>query len=402
MNIRLFLFCVASMLAVGGWAQSAPTDTEIKDACTTLLRNAKDAKALGVIQSVAVEDTMPSAIRSRAMVLCALPFLQQMNTNQFGRMAQVLLSAYPEEGPAALGISESDWLVACPSCNGVGAKVAACPPCAGSGSCPTCKGTKKTSSGATCSACKGTGKCSRCEGTKEIRTACLECRGGGKVVVISPNVSRRYETVLAELKALASENIQFAEHAKKALAMRYAPERVAALNEVIAAFPNRQDLGPLVKAREAAQAEIDAKTAKDLAQEERTRMRQERDALLNVAEGLPFSSVPVLVRQIDAFLAQYPQSEYRIELEMLKAKQQSRHRFYTNVWRVFYVLGAVIAVLFVVQVVREWIQRRTRKESLLRLPGMENINDDELTDPLSDARKAAAKREADDDLGIYP
>ncbi|MCL2104067.1 MAG: hypothetical protein FWH21_03280 [Kiritimatiellaeota bacterium] len=382
--------------------QSAPTDTEIKDACATLSRNAKDTKALGVIQAAAVEDALPPAMRSRAMVLCALPFLQQMNTNQFGRITQVLLSTYPEEGPAALGLTESDWLAACPSCNGVGAKVVACPPCSGSGICPTCQGMKKTSAGAVCPACKGDGKCARCEGTKEIRNACLECRGSGKVVVISPNIARRYEAVLSELRALASENIQFAEQSKKALAMWNVLERLAALEEVIAAFPNRQDMGPLVKARDVAQAEIDEKAAKEQVRAEQTRIRQERDALYAAAEKLPFSSVPVLVRQIDDFLAKYPQSEYRIELEVLKSKQQTRHTVYTNVWRGLYILGGLIAVLFVVQVVKDWIQRRTRKESLLKIPGMENMDADELTDPLSDSRKAAAAREADDDLGIYP
>ena len=401
MKIRLF-FCVASLLAVGGWVQSAPTDTEIKDACTALLRNAKDAKALGVIQSVTAESAMPSAMRSRAMVLCALPLLQQMNTNQYSRMVQLLLSTYPEEGPAVLGVTESDWLTTCLSCAGGGDKSVACPPCSGSGLCPTCKGTKKAPSGVSCPTCKGSGKCGRCDGTKEIRTACLECRGGGKVVVISPNVARRYEEVLSELRALASENIQFAEQSKQVLAIRTLPERLAALEEMIAAFPNRQDTGPLLKAREAAQAELDERAAKELAKAEQTRMRQERDAIVAATERLPFSSVPVLIQQIDAFLEQYPQSEYRIELEVLKSKQRTRHTVYTNVWRGLYILSGLIAVLFVVQVVKDWIQRRTRKESLLKIPGMDNVNPDELTDPLSDARKAAAAREADDELGIYP
>jgi len=400
MNIRLFL-CGVSVW-VGCWAQSAPTDTEIKDACTTLLRSAKDTKALSVIQSVAVEDTMPSAMRSRAMVLCALPFLQQMNTNQFGRMVQTLLSAYPEEGPAVLGVTESDWLAACSSCNGVGTKVGACPPCSGSGVCPTCKGTKKTPAGATCQACKGTGKCTRCEGTKEIRTMCLECRGSGKIVVLSPNIARQYEKVLTELRTLATENIQFAEQSKKALAVWNPPERLAAVNEVIAAFPNRQDLDPLIKARDKMLADIAEKTAKDQAQEERNRMKKARDAIFAAAESLPFSSIPVLLRQIDAFSEQYPTSEYRIELDVLRSTQQSRHTFYTNLWRIFYILGGLVAVLFVVQVIREFIIRRTKKESLLKLPGMENIKDEDLTDPFGDARKAAAKREADDELGIYP
>ena len=172
MNIRLFL-CVATVLAANVQAQSVPTDAAIREACVTLAQNAKDAKALGVIQAVAVEDSMPAAMRSRAMVLCALPVLQQMNTNQFGRMVQVILSTYPDEGPVALGLTEDDWLATCPVCNGAGAKVVTCPTCSGSGRCPTCKGTKKTSSGATCPACKGNGACARCEGAKEIRVACF-------------------------------------------------------------------------------------------------------------------------------------------------------------------------------------------------------------------------------------
>ena len=400
-NIRLLL-CVAGVLATGAWAQSAPTDVAIRDACAALSQNAKDAKALGVIQAVAVENTMPAAMRSRAMVLCALPFLQQMNTNQFARMVQVLLSTYPEEGPVALGLTESDWLATCPQCNGAGAKVTTCPTCSGAGKCPTCKGTKKTASGAACPACKGSGACGRCEGAKEMRTACLECKGSGKVVVPSPNVARRYEQLLTELRTFATENIQFAEQSQKALAVRMPKERLAALEDVLAAFPNRPDLGALVKAREAVQATLAEDAAQKQAQEERNRMKQERDALLSAAERLPFSSVPVLVSQIDEFLTKYPKSEYVIELEVLKSKQQSRHSFYTNTWRAFYILGGLIAVLFVVSLVKEWIVRKTRKESQLKIPGLENMDSGEFTDPLSDSRKAAAEREADDDLGIYP
>jgi len=400
-NIRL-LVCVAGLLATGAWAQSTPTDVAIRDACAALSQNAKDAKALGVIQSVAVGDTMPAAMRSRAMALCALPFLQQMNTNQFARMVQVLLSTYPEEGPAALGLTESDWLATCPQCNGAGAKVTTCPTCSGAGKCPTCKGTKKTPSGADCPACKGSGTCARCEGAKEMRAACLECKGSGKIVVLSANVSRRYEQLLTELRVFATENIQFAEQSQKALAVRNPKERLAALDEVLAAFPSRQDVGPLVKAREAAQAVLDEEAAKKQEQEVHNRMRQERDALFAAAQQLPFSSIPVLLRQIDDFLAKYPKSEYVIELEVLRAKQQSRHTFYANSWRVLYVLGGLITVLFVVSLVKEWILRRTRKESQLKIPGLENMDSGEFTDPLSDSRKAAAEREADDDLGIYP
>jgi len=402
MNIRLFTCVVGVLATVGAWAQTVPTDAAINDACVTLARSARDAKALGVIQAVAVNEAMPAAMRSRAMALCALPFLQQMNTNQFARMVQALLSTYPEEGPAALGLTEDDWLVTCPSCDGAGVKAVTCPTCSGSGKCPTCKGTKKTASGANCQACKASGACGRCEGAKEMRTACLECKGSGKVVVLSANVARRHEQLLTELRAFATENIQFAEQSKKALAVRLPKERLAALDEVIAAFPDRSDVAPLVKAREAAQALLDEDAAQKQAQADRDRMRQERDALFSAAQKLPFASIPVLLRQIDEFLAKYPKSEYGIELEVLRSKQQSRHTFYTNTWRVFYVLGGLIAVLFVVSLVREWILKKTRKESLLKIPGMENMKSDEFTDPLNDSRKAAAEREADDNLGIYP
>ena len=382
MKIRLS-FCVAVILTLGAYAQSAsPTartdDVAIRDACAALAQNARDAKALSVIQSVAVNDTMPADMRSRAMVFLALPFLQQMNTNQFARMAQVITSTFPEEGPVALGVSESDWLATCPSCNGAGGKTM------------------------TCTVCRADGTCGRCNGTKKINVACLECKGTGKVVVISPNVARRSESVLTELRTLAMENIQFAEQSKKALAVRTAPERIAALDEVMAAFPKRQDLTPLIKAREVAQKEIADKAVRDQAQEERNRMLKEKDAILAVVESLPFSSIPVLLRQIDAFLEQYPKSEYRIEIEVLRSKQQSRYTFYTNLWRALYVLGGLIVVMFVVQMVKDLIFNRKKKEGMLKLPGRENAGDDNLADPLSDSRKAAAAREAEDELGIYP
>jgi len=356
------------------------TDAAIRDACATLSRNARDAKALGVIQAAAAESAMPAAMRGRAMVLCALPALQQMNTNQFDRMVQVLLATYPEEGATMLGLTEGDWLAACPACNGDGTKVATCPSCSGSGQCPSCKGAKKTPSGAACQACKGGGACGRCGGAKEIRPACLECKGTGKVVVLSANVSRRYGHVLAELGALASENVRFAEQSQKALATRDVKERLAALEEVIAAFPGRQDLGTLAAAREEARGKIAEELAQRQAQDEHARMSQERDALFAAAVKLPHSSIPVLVRQIDAFIAQYPKSGYGIELELLKSKLQSRHTVYTNVWRGIYILGGLIAALFAVSLVRDWILEPLRKKSLRKPSRRENINTDTFTD----------------------
>jgi hypothetical protein len=358
MNIRL-LFCITVFLAMNVVAQSAPTDAAITNACVTLSRNAKDAKALGVIQAVATEDSMSAAMRSRAMVLYALPFLQQMNTNQFNRIAQVLLSIYPDEGPAILGVTESDWLAPCPACNGTG-----------------------TRGGGTC----------------------LDCRGSGKIVVISPKIGQRFEVVLSELRALATENIRFAEQSKGALSARGgAKERLAALEEVIAAFSDRQqELVPLVRARDTILATLAEEAARKEAQEERLRMTRERDAIFSASESLPFSSIPVLTRQIDAFIAQYPKSEYEIELEVLKSKLQSRHKFYTNLWRGLYILGGFVVVFFIVSVVKDLIFNRKKKESMLKLPGIDEMDSNKFTDPLSDAREAAAKREADDDLGIYP
>ena len=401
MNFRR-LVCTAGLLATCAWAQSAPTDAAITNACATLLRNAKDAKALGVIQAAAVEDTMPPALRSRAMAACALPSLQQMNTNQFSRIAQMLLSTYPEDGPAVLGVTESDWLAACPSCTGAGVKVVTCPSCAGTGKCPACKGAKKTAAGIVCQACKGEGTCGRCEDKRVIRTPCLECRSTGKVVVISPNVARRYEKVLSELRALATENIQFAEQSQKALAVPDVRKRLAALHEVIAAFPNQKDTAALIKARAAAEAAIAEEVAQKTAQDERNRMMQEKDALITAAQNPPRAGIPKLVRLIDDFIARHPRSEYETELEMLKSTLQSRHAFYTNAWRAFYILLGVIIIVGSVTTVREWVRNRNRKETLLKIPGMADLNPDEFTDPLSDSRNAAAAREANDDLGIYP
>ena len=341
MNIRL-LFFVVTFLAASIHAQSTLTDATIQDACATLSQNAKDAKALGVIQAIAAEEAMPAAIRSRAMVFCALPFLQQMNTNRFGRIIEVMLTTYPDEGPAALGLTENDWLAVCPTCKG--------------------------------------------KGTKENQTACLECKGSGKVVELSPNVARRSAQVVTELRALATENIRFAEQSKKALALRSAQERLAALTEMLEAFPKRKDTEPLVKAREAALAEIAEQDALEAVMAERNRMRQARDAIFAGAEKLPHSGIPVLVRQIDAFLAQYPNSEHGIELEFLKSKQQSRYTLYTNLWRSLYALGGLIVVMFIASLIKEWIFNR-KKVSSHKVPGLENLNADDLTDPLSEKRK---------------
>jgi len=384
--------CVASMLAMVGWAQTSPMDAKVRDACAALLRNARDAAAQDVIKAAAVEDTLPPAMRSRAMALCALPCLQQMNTNQFSRMAQALLAAYPEDGPAVLGVTVSDWLVACPACDGVGGKAAVCPACSGAGKCPACKGTKKTPAGAACPGCKGEGGCARCEGAKEIRVTCLDCRSAGQVVKISPNVKSRYEAVLAELKALASENVQFAEQSQKALALRNPKERLAALEEALAAFPARQDVAPLVRARDAIRAEMGEAAERAQAQEARARLLQERNALFDAARDLPHSSIPALIRRIDIFIAEHPKSAHETELELLKVELDARRASRASRWMWGSIIGGAIAALFVLSLAKDYVLGLNRKTERAKLPGMDAIDPDQFTDPLSDTRDAAAKR----------
>lgn len=210
---KLIFIALFSLGATLLFAQQTITDAEVANASDTLVKSPKDTKAWQTFQSIIRDDAYSPEIRSRVMFFFAAANLLQMNTNRFVSAMQTLQAQYPDAHALfAKRLSIDDWLVPCPECGGTGVK----------------RGTER----------------------------CLNCGGTGKIVQLSPRVKEQVFGALAEIKALATENIQFAEASKKALSENNPPRRITALQALVSKYAHRKDLAEAQQALTKAEAEV--------------------------------------------------------------------------------------------------------------------------------------------------
>ena len=175
MMASVVLFVCAS--AAQGLAQAVP-DAELEKACVALQKVPSDMQAVQVLQRVAKDKAYPGEWRSRALGVCALTSLIQLNSNQFCRVAVMLEEEFPEKQDLKEMLTESlsQCMRVCVRCQGTGEQEVSCPTCLASGNCKTCDGTGKRNA-TLCPTCKGSKLCARCAGAKTMAITCPECKG---------------------------------------------------------------------------------------------------------------------------------------------------------------------------------------------------------------------------------
>lgn len=346
--VIMVLFSLGASLL---FSQQAVTDAEVIQASDTLLKSQSDPKAWQFFQeSIRTESYSPD-IRSRVMLLFAVNHLLHMNTNLFASALQTLQASYPKEGPVlAERLTPADWLIPCPECGGTGLKKAASP--------------AEQKSGA---------------------VRCLNCAGTGRVVQLSPRIKEQVLAVLGEIKALATENIRFAEESKKALAENKPQRRITVLQELVSKYAHRKDLDEAKQAlakTEAEVAEADAIALQKKTEQER-REQEGRDyrAIQSNWETLPDSGISVMIREIDRFIEKYPQSSDRLELEICKTKLQQRETVHAYIWTGFYVCMGLAVLSLVISFVKELFARKKKPTGPLPVPGLTQTS--ETSDPLA-------------------
>ena len=196
--------CVA---AAQGVAQTVP-DATLERACVTLQKTPSDVKAAQVLQSVAKDKAYPDGWRSRALGVCALTSLIQLNTNQFGHAMAMLERDYPEQ--RLLTVTLADCVKPCVRCQRTGQQEVSCPTCLASGTCKTCDG-KGVRNASPCPTCKGSKLCARCAGSKKMAITCPECKGAKGSFILNEEVKDNCQSLLAELLAEVRESIQTAQ-----------------------------------------------------------------------------------------------------------------------------------------------------------------------------------------------
>lgn len=349
-TMKTLAFALPLLVASAFYSQAAITDAEVASAADTLLKSPKEQKAWQTLREVVRDETCSVAIRSRAMYLFALSNLLQMNTNLYAAALQAMQKSDPAEGPSLAGrLTPADWLVACPKCGGTGVREPSLP------------------------------------GGQGVSPRCLDCLGTGKIFQLSLRVKDQLVTVLGEVKALAAENIRFADAARKAVAESNPPRRVAALRELTAKYAHRKDLDGVKQALTKTESEIEKENAiaRQRQAEQALREQEARDyrSISASLENLPDSGIPVLVREIDRFIEKYPKSSERLELEISKTKLQQREKIHTCIWRVFLACMVLMVLSSTLSFAKTLFAHKKKLTGPLPVPGLTKTN--EASDPLA-------------------
>ena len=325
------------------------TNADISKAAETLLKTQKAPEAWKVMGAVYKDDRHSADIRSRVIYLSALRQLIGMNTNRYTATVQNLLATYPQEGQDLnKRITADDWLAPCPDCKGKGER-------------PSLVGQAKL-------------------------VPCLTCRGSGKIFSLSKQANAQYRQLFQEILTIANNNMAFATAQEKAFAERYSSKRIKALKELLTTYSTRTDLGKARNELERLEKEAREKAEKERQRKlEREAMEREERAyakICTVTEHPATEAIPTLVQEIDRFLQTYPKSNYRLDLEILKAKLLKKKAIQDWIWRAVWILAGLTVISTIATAIKNGLAKKEKKGTQpLPLPGLNQALD--RPDPLA-------------------
>jgi hypothetical protein len=352
-----------SLLVVSAWqARVVASDQEVL--CATLQKSPWDAQAMQGMQALMRNEREPSALRSRAMALCALSLIKQGNTNQFTRAVQMLETLYPDE-KGLVTVSVAEQYTACSTCEGKGKRAVSCPACKGSA-------------------------CPRCKGTRSIPTTCSDCRGAGHQFKLSPSVQENYNRLLTEIVAASQEAQRFDKQLAKAFAEKDNDKRIALLETVLVDFPKRTDLERAKKSLEEAQKVRAAALAKKREQDLREKEEVAVERILLLRQATSEKRVAA-IREIEDFLIKHPKCYARADLDEIKTELTGKENMRNRLISAGYWLAGICIFCIVGTFIKTALMSR-KGDTMRPLPGMERIDKSKFTDPLADERDRTESR----------
>lgn len=324
-----------------------PGDDRIAAAAKTLLETPKDAKAWQTMERAARSDSVPQDIRGRVMFLYALSHLSQMRTNLYLTSVQAMKEACPREGAAlAARLTPADWLAPCPDCRGAG---------------------RRKFPGAA------------------AESRCLTCSGTGRIFQLGKRVSAEYRKLLGEIRQIAQTNIEVAGAVRNAFNQRNTERRINAFRELLADYPGRTDLEKAKKELARLEAEARKKAEEERKRKEREALRQKErkayDDISNALESPSLAATPVLLKEIDRYLASYPESPYRLDLEIRRANLQRRKTIREYLVKITWGAAIAAVVSIILSAIKSAMTKKKKTKGPLPLPGLSaSINE---KDPLA-------------------
>lgn len=181
----------------------------LRNVCEEKVKSGAETPDFQRMLAEAAKSHSDPTIQCCAMSVFGLGQLLKRETNQYSRVAEIQKSKFAGS-PFLLFVTESDYLVDCPACQGRGEKGMPCPMCTGPKTCTVCRGAgwvKAGDSKIPCNACRNRAFCAKCKGTAKIMAVCPECLGHRKRLQLAGVVTDAYMASLSNLIAQCSARL---------------------------------------------------------------------------------------------------------------------------------------------------------------------------------------------------
>lgn len=359
--LLISLATVLIMLSLSAQTEAVPEATSdlsaLKQTCELLAEQPRDEAALAALLAYAKNTNSVDRLRSRAMAGYALSSLFKGDTNLYISARSSHSRAYPDDAHL-LRIDLQTCYVSCPECQGQGKVTIQCPICAGSDKCKACNGEGERlrrknlkglrEAGVKCSVCKGTGRviCEMCRGTGQVERPCSNCKGKPDRFVTPTKVYDDFTLIVKGISKWISNEEVFSQSLAAAKSNASLAERVAALQQLLADYSYREDIGEVKRllATEQALLQEQTRAMRELKEQEQREISQLRG--LRSAPHLAAS-----IATLNEYLKEHPDSEHCLELQsMVNHMTAELHR--QNIKRRnLYIFGGIILLLFAVSCV---------------------------------------------------
>lgn len=356
-------WAVCALLALG-LTVSAQTvsDDQLVKACTNLQEEPLSQEALQTLLAASrpAGKVSPPDLRARCMAAYSLVLLTRGDTNAFERAVAILHASTPDLDQF-LTVKSSDAFVPCPDCAGTGTRFVTCPFCMGT----------------------GTGKdkrvCAKCKGAKRIAAICPTCKGAKQIFQPDKKIRTNYLALLSDIIDRCNDNLRFAAAFQDASRQKDTTQRIAALETLLRTFSRRPDLAAAKALLDQTAQQRDQMEAQRREREEREQENREVDRIRRLGGTKDLNAA---IATVDAFLQTHPHTQAASDLRTLRNEWAARRDRSNLLHKILCAILALTGFLFLMSLLKPLLFRK-QVETTGPLPGMEDLDKEDFTDPLT-------------------